>query len=128
MHHSILDIKVDTQEFTGTMGGNIPLFYFLMIMGGSPKGRVVWNHSTHLPGLIPILEQLTHIDGIQTITPAVIGRARSNTPKMQIKVSVPIRGGFKLIARKGKTFQEVFVITSLSQEELAEAIYQTLNA
>ncbi|WP_416672478.1 DUF2103 domain-containing protein [Egbenema bharatensis] len=97
-------------------------------MSGSSKGRVVWNHSTHLPGLIPILEQLTRIDGIQTITPAVIGRARSNAPKMQIKVSVPVRGGFKLIARKGKTFQEVFVITSLSQEELTDAIHQTLKS
>jgi hypothetical protein len=96
-------------------------------MSSSSNGRVVWNHSTHLPGLIPILEQLTRIDGIQTITPAVIGRARSNVPRMQIKVSVPIRGGFKLIARKGKTFQEVFVITSLSQEELTDAIHQTLT-
>jgi hypothetical protein len=97
-------------------------------MDSASKGRVVWNHSTHLPGLIPILEQLTYINGIQTITPAVIGRARSNVPSLQIKVSVPIRGGFKLIARKGKTFQEVFVITSLSKEELTQAISQTLKS
>jgi hypothetical protein len=96
-------------------------------MGSSSNGRVVWNHSTHLPGLIPILEKLTQVEGIQTITPAVIGRARSNVPSLQIKVSVPIRGGFKLIARKGKTFQEVFVITPLSKEALTEAIAQTLE-
>lgn len=91
-------------------------------MGDFSKGRVVWNHSTHLPGLIPILERLTKVDGIGTITPAVIGQARSNTPSLQIKVSVPVRGGFKLIARKGKTFQEVFVITRLSKVELEQAI------
>ncbi|GAB4382489.1 MAG: DUF2103 domain-containing protein [Elainellaceae cyanobacterium] len=95
-------------------------------MSRSSKGRVVWNHSTHLPGLIPILEQLTQVDGIQTITPAVIGRARSNIPNLQIKVSVPVRGGFKLIARKGKTFQEVFLITTLGKPELEEAIAQVL--
>jgi hypothetical protein len=91
------------------------------------SGRLVWNHSTHLPGLIPILEKLLQQTGIQTITPAVIGHAKSNTPLLKLKVSVPIRGGFKLIARKGKTFQEVFVLTALSQEELEGAIAQVLN-
>lgn len=97
-------------------------------MGNVSKGRVVWNHSTHLPGLISVLEKLTHYPGIQTITPAVIGTTRSNVPTLQIKVSVPIRGGYKLIARKGKTFQEVFILTSLSKEELQEAIAKTIPA
>lgn len=96
-------------------------------MRNTPSGRLVWNHSTHLPGLIPILERLTQVSGISTITPAVIGRAKSNTPELKIKVSIPIRGGFKLIARKGKTFQEVFVLTTLSQGELEGAIAQVLK-
>ncbi len=91
-------------------------------MTHSSNGRLVWNHSTHLPGLIPILERLTQVSGVGTITPAVIGNTRSNTPKLQIKISVPIRGGYKLIARKGKSFQEVFVLTSLPQDELEGAI------
>jgi len=90
------------------------------------SGRLVWNHSTHLPGLIPVLERLTKISGITTITPAVIGRAKSNAPLLKIKVSTPIRGGFKLIARKGKTFQEVFVLTTLSKGELECAIATVL--
>lgn len=89
-------------------------------------GRIVWNHSTHLPGLIPLLERLARLEAIQTITPAVLGYAKSNSPSIKIKVSVPIRGGFKLIARKGKTFQEVFVLTRLNQAELEEAIAQIL--
>lgn len=96
-------------------------------MSRPSKGRVVWNHSTHLPGLIPILERLAQVDGIQTITPAVIGKARSHAPALQLKVSVPVRGGFKLIARKGKTFQEVFIITTLSQAELEGAIGQAIG-
>ncbi|MEM9771423.1 MAG: DUF2103 domain-containing protein [Cyanobacteria bacterium P01_D01_bin.73] len=83
---------------------------------------MVWNHSTHLPGLIKILERLIKIDGIGTVTPAVISHGRSNAPKFLLKVSVPIRGGFKLIARKGKTTQEVFVITHLSKPQLEMAI------
>lgn len=92
-----------------------------------PTGRLVWNHSTHLPGLIPILEKLAQCRGIQTVTPAVLGRTRSNIPQLKLKVSTPIRGGFKLIARKGKGFQEVFVITSLNKEELEAAIALLLS-
>lgn len=88
-------------------------------------GRLVWNHSTHLPGLIPVLERLVAEDGIRTITPAVLSRTRSNAPQLRIRVSVPIPGGFKLIARKGKTTQEVFVITALDKAALEQAIVRS---
>lgn len=97
-------------------------------MGKPNGGRLVWNHSTHIPGLIRVLERLKHYDGIQTITPAVIGRAKSHRPQLQLKVSVPIRGGFKLIARQGKTFQEVFVLTTLNQGEFEKAIAIALKS
>lgn len=96
-------------------------------MSSSPGGRLVLNHSTHIPGLIPLLERLTYQTGIQTITPGVIGRARSHAPKMVLKLSVPIRGGFKVIARQGKTVQEVFIVTVLLQEQLEAAIDHVLK-
>lgn len=95
---------------------------------GSTNGRLVLNHSTHIPGLIKILELLTKLDGIQTITPGVIGRARGHTPRMQLRISVPIRGGFKVIARQGKTVQEVFILTTLSQDKLHEVLNQALKS
>lgn len=91
-------------------------------MRNPATGRLVLNHSTHIPGLIPILERLTKVDGIQTITPGVIGRAKGHAPRMQLRVSVPIRGGFKVIARQGKTVQEVFIVTTLSNEQLEVVI------
>ena len=91
-------------------------------MTDATGGRLVWNHSTHLPGLIPILKRLINCPGIRTVTPAVLKRVRSNAQTFRLKVSVPIQGGFKLIARKGKTAQEVFVITELSKNELEDAI------
>ncbi len=92
------------------------------------SGRVVLNHSTHVHGLIPILHQLARQDGIQTITPAVICSVRAQVPRLLLRVSAPIRGGFKLQARKGKSVQEVFVITRLSQLELEAVIAQVLGA
>lgn len=91
-------------------------------MGKPTDGRLVWNHSTHIPGLIPILERLCQQEGIQTVTPGVIGRVRGHCPKMQLRISVPIRGGYKVIARQGKTVQEVFILTNLAQEQLLDAI------
>jgi hypothetical protein len=88
----------------------------------------VLNHSTHIPGLIPRLERLCRETGIRTVTPGVIGSVRAHSPKMVLKVSVPIRGGFKLIARQGKTVQEVFVLTHLDQEQLETAIAQVMKS
>lgn len=95
-------------------------------MGLTP-GRLVLNHSTHIPGLIRVLERLTKLDGIQTITPGVIGRVKGHCPRMQLRVSVPIRGGFKVIARQGKTVQEVFILTTLNQDKLEDAIALALK-
>lgn len=92
-------------------------------MANESDGRLVWNHSTHLSGLIPILEQLIATeDGIRTVTPGRISRSRAHSPQLKLRVSVPLRGGYKLIARQGKTVQEVFIVTDLSQDELEAAI------
>ncbi len=91
------------------------------------KGRLVWNHSTHVDGLIPILEKLLNFTGIRTVTPGVISRSKGHSPRLKLKVSVPIRGGYKAIARQGKTVQEVFIVTDLSQKELESAIQQVLS-
>ncbi len=96
-------------------------------MGKPTDARLVWNHSTHIPGLIPILERLCQHEGLQTVTPGVIGRARGHAPRMQLRVSVPIRGGFKIIARQGKTVQEVFILTVLSQDKLEDSITTALK-
>jgi len=87
----------------------------------------VITHSTYIPGLIPLLDKLSENPNIQTITPAVISRVKSNAPKMRLKVSVPITGGHKLIARQRKSAQEVFVITPMSKEELEKAIAQIMK-
>jgi hypothetical protein len=97
-------------------------------MSNASDARIVWNHSTHLPGLIPVLEKLVEQPGIGTITPGAIANVRAHSPELRIKVSVPIRGGFKLIARKGKTVQEVFVLTALDKEKLERCLAKVLEA
>ena len=85
-------------------------------------GRLVLNHSTNIEGLIPILKKLALNTNIKSITPAVISRVRGRSSKLIIKLSVKTLNGYKAIARKGKTAQEIFISTDLSKDELKNII------
>ena len=85
-------------------------------------GRLVLNHSSNVEGLIPILQKLALHINIKTITPAAISRARGRSSKLIIRLSVKTINGYKAIARKGKTAQEVFISTDLSKDELKKII------
>ena len=90
-------------------------------------GRLVITHSTYLEGLIPLLKRLVKDPGIDTITPAVIARVKGRSPELRLRVSTPIKGGWKLVARRGSSAQEVFVVTPLSADALSERIGQALS-
>tara|TARA_Y100001968_G_C19444818_1_gene764743 strand:+ start:402 stop:674 length:273 start_codon:yes stop_codon:yes gene_type:complete len=85
-------------------------------------GRVVITHSTYIKGLIKKLKILAEFDGIKTVTPGVISKTRGSSSKLSIKISVKTIGGYKLIARKGTSIQEVFVVTRLRRNELETKI------
>lgn len=86
--------------------------------------RIVLNHSTHIPGMLDALALLAKSDGITTLVPGRLtsGRTSIPVPHIQLKVTVPIMGGFKVCARKGNSIQEVFITTSLDKEALQEEI------
>ncbi len=81
-------------------------------------GRLVLNHSSNIEGLIPILKKLALNLNIRTVTPAIISRVKGRSSKLIIRLSVKTISGYKAIARKGKTAQEVFISTDLSKDEL----------
>ena len=85
-------------------------------------GRLVITHSTYVEGLIPWLKLLAKDPEIQTITPGVISRVRGRCSGLQLRVSTPVCGGYKVMARRGTTAQEVFVVTQLEREELLKRI------
>ena len=90
-------------------------------------GRLVSNHSTNIEGLIPILQKLALDINIKTITPAVISRVKGKSSRLIIRLAVKTINGYKAIARKGKTAQEVFISTDLSRNEL-KMIIDTYNS
>ena len=85
-------------------------------------GRLVLNHSTNIEGLIPILRKLAFNTNIKSITPGAISRVRGRSSKLIIRLSVKTINGYKAIARKGRTAQEVFISTDLSEHDLKKTI------
>ena len=85
-------------------------------------GRLVLNHSSNIEGLIPILQKLAVNNNIKMVTPAAISRVRGRSSKLILRLSVKTINGYKAIARKGKTAQEVFISTDLSKDELKSII------
>ena len=85
-------------------------------------GRLVQNHSTHIEGLIKWLKRLAENEAVKTITPAALSKAKGRGEKLMLKVTVKTKEGFKLLARKGKLVQEVFIVTQLDENEIKELI------
>ena len=90
-------------------------------------GRLVLNHSSNIEGLVPLLQKLALNINIKMITPAAISRVRGRSSKLIIRLSVKTINGYKAIARKGKTAQEIFISTELSKDELKQII-DTINS
>jgi len=90
-------------------------------------GRLVITHSTYVEGLIPVLRRLAAETGIDTVTPAVISRVRGRAAGLQLRLSTPITGGHKLVARRGTSAQEVFVVTALNRDELGTVLEKVLR-
>ena len=85
-------------------------------------GRLVHTHSTYINGLIDLLKRLAKENGINTISPGVISRVRGHKEKLKISITRETLGGYKLIARKGRCAQEVYITTNYNQEELRKKI------
>ena len=88
-------------------------------------GRLVLNHSTHIEGLIKWLRRIAEQSAVKTITPASLAKTNGRGEKLVIKVTIKTKEGYKLLARKGKLVQEVFLVTTLDEQEIKEIIEKT---
>ncbi|MDI3341469.1 MAG: DUF2103 domain-containing protein [Sphaerobacter sp.] len=64
-----------------------------------------------LPGLKAVLLELTRVEDVRSIVPGRIYAARGRPGgALSVRVSAPTRTGVKLLARRGASVQEVFVV------------------
>ena len=88
-------------------------------------GRLVQNHSTHIEGLIKWLKKIADNSEIKTVTPASLSKTNGRGEKLVLKVTIKTNEGYKLLARKGKLVQEVFLVTNLEKNEIIKIIKKT---
>ena len=88
-------------------------------------GRLVQNHSTHIEGLIKWLKKIAASEEIKTVTPASLSKTNGRGEFLGLKVTVKTKEGYKLLARKGKLVQEVFLVTNLDKNGIKEIIEKT---
>ncbi len=87
--------------------------------------RLVQNHSTNIEGLIKWLEKISESKYIKTVTPASLAKTNGRGEQLMLKITVKTEDGFKLLARKGKLVQEVFLVTELDKKSIKEIIEKT---
>ncbi len=85
--------------------------------------RVVLNHSTHVDGLIDVLRRVPFASA-ETIVPGRIKRVAGGPSGggLSFRVTVPVTGGFRVLAQRGTQLQEVFATTTLTKEALQGAL------
>tara|TARA_B100001250_G_scaffold401364_1_gene413170 strand:+ start:604 stop:906 length:303 start_codon:yes stop_codon:yes gene_type:complete len=88
-------------------------------------GRLVKNHSTHIEGLIKWLKKIAENNDIKTVTPASLSKTNGKGEKLILKITIKTNEGYKLLARKGKLVQEVFLVTNLDECKIIEIIKKT---
>ncbi len=88
-------------------------------------GRLVQNHSTHIEGLIKWLKKIAEKDDIKTVTPASLAKTNGKGENLDLRITIKTNEGYKLLARKGKLVQEVFLVTNLDETKIIEIIKKT---
>jgi len=87
--------------------------------------RLALNHSTHVEGLLPVLRRLIATLGppdIHTVVPGRLATTRGKAIHFRFRVSAPTPQGYKALARRGQTVQEVFFTGSIGQAALQQAL------
>ena len=89
------------------------------------QGRLKVKHSI-IDGVRDLLERLLADNPatIRSVIPGVIRPVRAARGRVKVRVTVPTQNGWKAIALSAGARQELFISTSLSQEDLARALEQ----
>ena len=85
------------------------------------KHRLKIEHSI-IDGVRPLLEQLLEENAeIRSVIPGVIRPVRDAKGKVRVRITVPVQNGWKAIALSAGARQELFISTSLGEEQLKSA-------
>ena len=91
------------------------------------EGKLKIEHSI-IDGVRDVLERLLqHNPEIRSVIPGVIRPVRDAKGQVKVRVTVPVTNGWKAIAFSSGARQELFISTTLSKEELEQAMDRVLE-
>jgi len=91
------------------------------------QGRLKVEHSI-IPRLREFLERLLEENPeIRSIIPGEIRPVRDAKGALRVRVTVPTTNGWKAIALSGGARQELFISTSLTKDQLEQAIKRAME-
>jgi hypothetical protein len=87
------------------------------------QNKLKIEHSI-IDGVRDMLERLLAANPatVRSVVPGVIRRVRDARGAVKVHVTVPVQNGWKAIALSAGARQELFISTSLSKEELEQAL------
>ena len=86
------------------------------------QGKLKVEHSI-IDWVREVLERLLeHNPAIRSVIPGVIRPVRDARGEVKIRVTVPVQNGWKAIALSAGARQELFISTTLSKDELEQAL------
>src|ERR1700731_3626537 len=91
------------------------------------KGKLKIEHSI-LDSLRPVLDRLVLREDIRSIIPGVIRPVRDAKGTVKIHITVPTQNGWKAIGLSNGARQELFISTAMTEEQLAGAIKDAIEA
>jgi hypothetical protein len=91
------------------------------------KGKLKIEHSI-LESLRPVLDKLVVREDIRSIIPGVIRPVRDAKGTVKIHITVPTQNGWKAIGLSNGARQELFISTEMSEEQLARALKEAIEA
>jgi hypothetical protein len=91
------------------------------------KGKLKIEHSI-LENLRPVLDRLVKRDEIRSVIPGVIRPVRDAKGTVKVHITVPTQNGWKAIGLSNGARQELFISTEMTEEQLARAIEEAIEA
>ena len=92
------------------------------------QGKLKVEHSI-IEGVRGLLERLLADNPeIRAVVPGIIRRVRDARGPVRIRVTVPTVNGWKAIALSSGARQELFISTTLSKEQLEQALLRVLES
>jgi len=91
------------------------------------QGKLKVEHSI-IDGVRELLERLLEAEAqIRAVVPGIIRRVRDARGPVRVHITVPTVNGWKAIALSSGARQELFISTTLTKEQLEQALARALD-